>query len=96
MSYLLNSDEILQTIRMISEQHLDVRTITMGINLNDCADPDLSRAAVKIYDKICLKAEKLVSTGEAIESEFGIPIVNNRIAVTPIELVGAASLNAPD
>ncbi len=96
MSYLLNSDEILQTIRMISEQHLDVRTITMGISLTDCSDADISRAAEKIYDKICTKAEKLVPVGEAIESEFGIPIVNKRIAVTPIELVGAASLDAPD
>ena len=87
MSYLLNTDEILQTIRMIDQQHLDVRTITLGISLLDCAGEDLSRCCEKIYDKICREARDLVKTGQAIESEFGIPIVNKRISVTPMALV---------
>ena len=95
MSYLLNSSEILQTIQMINQQHLDVRTITMGISLLDCADEDLGACCRKIYDKVCRCAEKLVSTGCDIENEFGIPIVNKRISVTPISLVAAAS-NATD
>ena len=95
MSYLLNSSEILQTIAMINQQHLDVRTVTMGISLLDCADTDAERCAAKIYDKICRKAEKLVDTGCAIEREFGIPIVNKRVSVTPIALV-AASCAAED
>ena len=95
MSYLLNSSEILQTIAMINQQHLDVRTVTMGISLLDCADTDAERCAAKIYDKICRKAEKLVDTGCAIEQEFGIPIVNKRVSVTPIALV-AASCAAED
>ena len=90
MSYLLNSSEILQTIAMINQQHLDVRTVTMGISLLDCADADRERCAAKIYDKICRRAEKLVDTGCAIEREFGIPIVNKRVSVTPIALVAAA------
>ena len=88
---MLNRNEILQTIQMIDQQHLDIRTITMGISLLSCADPDPKRACVNIYDKITRYAEKLVSTGEAIEKEFGIPIVNKRISVTPIALVAAAS-----
>ncbi|MGI5976328.1 MAG: PFL family protein [Candidatus Limivicinus sp.] len=87
---MLNSSEILQTIDMINQQHLDVRTVTMGISLLDCADSDMRRCCDKIYDKICRKAEKLVDTGCAIEREFGIPIVNKRISVTPISLVAAA------
>jgi len=88
---MFNTGEILDTIRMIDQQHLDIRTITMGISLLDCADPDPKRACQKIYDKLCRKAENLVSTGEAIEIEFGIPIVNKRLSVTPIALVAAAS-----
>ena len=88
---MINSSEILQTIRMFDQQHLDIRTITMGISLLDCADPDPKAACRKIYDKICRRAENLVSTGEAIEREFGIPIVNKRISVTPIALVAAAA-----
>ena len=90
MSYLLNSSEILQTIEMISQQHLDVRTVTMGISLLDCADSDIEVCCRKVYDKICLRADRLVSTGCEIEREFGIPIVNKRISVTPISLVAAA------
>ncbi len=92
---MINTGEILQTIEMISQQHLDVRTITMGISLRDCGHPDIKVCCDKIYDKICRYAEKLVKTGEDIESEFGIPIVNKRISVTPIALV-AESCEAED
>ena len=90
MSYLINSDEILQTINMIDQQHLDVRTVTMGISLLDCADTGTDACCRKIYDKICRKAEKLVPVCEQIEGELGIPIVNKRISVTPISLVAAS------
>mgnify|MGYP000089332326 CR=1 FL=1 len=89
---MLNQHEIMQTIQMIDQQHLDVRTITMGISLLDCADPDPKAACQKIYDKITRRAEHLVATGEAIEREFGIPIVNKRISVTPVSLVAGASV----
>ena len=84
---MLNQKNILETIEMIDKQHLDVRTITMGISLRDCAHPDAETCCGRIYDKICKKAENLVKTGEDIEGEFGIPIVNKRIAVTPIAMV---------
>ena len=90
MSYLMNTDEILQTIRMIDQQHLDVRTITLGLSLLDCADADAESCARKVYDKICRRAADLVSTGESIEREFGIPIVNKRVSVTPIALVAGS------
>lgn len=88
---MLSRNEILQTIDMIDQQHLDIRTITMGISLLSCCDPDPEAACRKIYDKICRTAENLVKTGEQIEREFGIPIVNKRISVTPMALVAAAS-----
>ncbi|MCC8099684.1 MAG: PFL family protein [Clostridiales bacterium] len=88
---MLSRNEILQTIDMIDQQHLDIRTITMGISLLSCCDPDPAAACQKIYDKICRQAEHLVETGEQIEREFGIPIVNKRISVTPMALVAAAS-----
>ena len=88
---MLNQHEIMQTIQMIDQQHLDVRTITMGVSLLSCAHSDVKTACTKIYDKITRYAEHLVSTGEAIEKEFGIPIVNKRISVTPVALVAAAS-----
>ena len=88
---MLNRNDILETISMIDQQHLDIRTITMGISLLSCADPDPKAACRKIYDKITRCAEKLVTTGEEIEREFGIPIVNKRISVTPMALVAAAS-----
>ena len=88
---MLNRNDILETINMIDQQHLDIRTITMGISLLSCADPDPKAACRKIYDKITRCAEKLVTTGEEIEREFGIPIVNKRISVTPMALVAAAS-----
>ena len=88
---MLNRSDILETINMIDRQHLDIRTITMGISLLSCADSDARSACGKIYDKIARSAERLVKTGEDIEREFGIPIVNKRISVTPMALVAAAS-----
>ena len=81
---MLNQNDILETQAMIEQQHLDIRTITMGISLLDCCDPDLSACCEKIYNKITRLAKNLVSVGEEIEAEFGIPIVNKRISVTPI------------
>ena len=88
---MLNQKEILSTIEMIDQQHLDIRTITMGISLLSCCDPDPKRACEKVYEKICHCAERLVKTGQDIEDEFGIPIVNKRISVTPMALVAGAS-----
>jgi uncharacterized protein (UPF0210 family) len=87
---MLNFTEILQTNEMIGQQHLDIRTITMGVSLLDCADPDIAASCAKIYDKITKNAARLVAVGEEIASEFGIPIVNKRISVTPVALVAAA------
>ena len=84
---MLTNAEIMQTIDMLDHQKLDIRTITLGISLRDCADPNPTRCAQKIYDKICRSAERLVPIGCAIEAELGIPIVNKRISVTPIALV---------
>jgi len=88
---VLNQKEILSTIEMIDQQHLDIRTITLGLSLLSCCDPDPKRACEKIYEKICRSAEHLVKTGCDIEDEFGIPIVNKRISVTPMALVAGAS-----
>ncbi|MGM9517219.1 MAG: PFL family protein [Acidaminococcus sp.] len=80
--------DVLETTRMITQNNLDVRTITMGISLQDCADPDVNVCAQKIYDKITTKAKDLVKVGEELESELGVPIIHKRISVTPISLVG--------
>ena len=88
---MINTKDILETIKMIEEEHLDIRTITMGISLRDLASDDVNVLADKIYDKVTRRAEKLVATGEQIERELGIPIINKRISVTPIALVAAAS-----
>ena len=88
---MMNQRDILSTIEMIDQQHLDIRTVTMGISLLSCCDQDIGRACSKIYDKICRYAGSLVQTCEEIEAEFGIPIVNKRISVTPVALVAAAS-----
>jgi hypothetical protein len=88
---LLTIQEIVETIKMVQEEHLDIRTITMGINLLDCADADPRVACTKIYDKITRLAGNLVRVGEDIEREYGIPIVNKRISVTPIALVAGCS-----
>lgn len=82
---------IFETVRMIEEENLDIRTITMGISLLDCIDSDGEKARQKIYDKITIKAKDLVSVGKAIEMEYGIPIINKRISVTPISLIAGAS-----
>ena len=84
---MINQGEILQTIEMIDQQHLDVRTITMGISLRDCASSDIDKSCNKVYDKICRLAGNLVKTGEHIEAEFGVPIVNKRFSVQPIAMV---------
>ncbi|CDI49105.1 PFL family protein [Clostridium tetani] len=88
---MINSYDILETIRMIEKEKLDIRTITMGISLLDCADLDGEKARRKIYDKICKNAERLVKTGEEIEEEYGIPIIHKRISVTPISIIAGAS-----
>ena len=85
---MLNINDVLTTKDMIDKQHLDIRTITMGISLLDCTDQDIKVCARKIYDKITRRAENLVKVGEQIEWEFGIPIVNKRISVTPMALIG--------
>ena len=87
---MLNLSDILYTQDMIDKRHLDIRTITMGISLLDCAHEDVNECARRIYDKITRRAENLVKVGQDIEWEFGIPIVNKRISVTPIALVGNA------
>ena len=92
---MLNQSDILQTLDMIDHQHLDVRTITTGISLRDCAHPDIAACARRVYDKICRCAEKLVATGCDIESEYGIPIVNKRISVTPVAMI-AESCDSAD
>ena len=88
---MINTSDILETIHMIQEECLDIRTITMGISLIDCADSDIDRSCAKIYDKICKKAEKLVMTGEDIEKHYGIPIINKRVSVTPIAMLAGVS-----
>ena len=86
---MLSRMEIVETNKMIKESNLDVRTITMGISLMDCADSDLTKFNQKIYDKITKKAENLVKTGEDIARQYGIPVVNKRISVTPISIAAA-------
>ena len=88
---MFNTQNAIDTIRMIDQQHLDIRTVTMGISLRSCADASAEKSCQKIYDLIARRAESLVATVEQIESEFGIPIVNKRISVTPIALVAEAS-----
>ena len=93
---MINIQEVLETNNMIEKENLDVRTITLGISLLDCIDSDLYRLNEKIYNKITTTAKDLVAVGEAIEKEFGIPIVNKRISVTPIALVGGAACKTSD
>ena len=92
---MINTSDILETIHMIQDECLDIRTITMGISLIDCADTDINKSCDKIYDKICRKAEKLVSTGEDIEKHYGIPIINKRVSVTPIAIMAGVSDSDP-
>ncbi len=93
---MINMYEVTETNKMIEHENLDVRTITLGISLLDCIDSDLQELNRKIYEKITTVAKNLVSTGEEIEKEFGIPIVNKRISITPIALVGAAACKSPE
>lgn len=87
----METEKIKETIHMISDENLDVRTITMGISLLDCIDSDSDVACERIYQKITTKAKNLVEVGHQIEIEYGIPIINKRISVTPISIVAAAS-----
>ncbi|HBG7895532.1 TPA: PFL family protein [Clostridioides difficile] len=87
----MNVGNILETIKMIDEEQLDIRTITMGISLLDCIDPDGDKAREKIYNKIMSSAKDLVKVGKDIEREFGIPIVNKRVSVTPISIIAGAT-----
>ena len=88
---MISTNEIIETIRMIESEHLDIRTITMGISLKDCADSDGARARKKIYDKITYLAKNLVKVGEEIALEYGVPIINKRISVTPLAMIAEAS-----
>ncbi len=90
---MLNVYDILETIRMIQDECLDIRTTTMGISLLDCIDTDIDKACDKVYEKIVRKAERLVPVGQQIEKEYGIPIINKRISVTPIAMLAAACPN---
>ena len=93
---MINIFEVIETNEMIAHENLDVRTITMGISLLDCIDSNLDKLNRKIYDKITSYARNLVQTGKEIEAEYGIPIVNKRISVTPIALVGGAACKTPE
>lgn len=93
---MINMFEVNETNKMIEQENLDVRTITVGISLLDCIDPDLNELNRKIYEKITSEAENLVAVGNEIETEYGIPIVNKRISVTPIALIGAAACKSPE
>ena len=87
---MLSTKDILETISMIQDENLDIRTVTMGISLIDCIDPDIDRACEKVYEKICSRAKNLVPVCEEIEKTYGIPIINKRISVTPIAMLAAA------
>ena len=92
---MINTRDILETITMIQDEDLDIRTITMGISLLDCSDSDIDKSCEKVYNKIYSKAKDLVKTGEAIEKKYGIPIVNKRVSVTPISMLVAVSGGDP-
>ncbi len=92
---MFNSKDILETIKMIQEENLDIRTITMGISLLDCIDSDIDRSCDKIYEKMMRVAEHHVETGEIIEKRYGIPIINKRLSVTPISMLAAAAKGDP-
>lgn len=93
---MINLFEVKETNEMITKENLDVRTITLGISLMDCIDSNLDKVNRKIYDKITTMARNLVATGEEIEAEYGVPIVNKRISVTPIALVGGSACKTPE
>ena len=85
---MIDTGEILQTMRMIREENFDIRTITLGLNLLDCSGQDAGKTALRCYDKVCRFGERLVAVGEEIETEYGVPIVNKRVSVTPVALLG--------
>lgn len=93
---MININEVIETNKMIEQENLDVRTITLGISLLDCIDSDLDKLNKNIYNKITTVAKDLVSTGKEIEREFGIPIVNKRISITPIALIGGSACKTPE
>ncbi|MFR8946610.1 MAG: DUF711 family protein [Blautia obeum] len=93
---MINIFEVNETNKMIEQENLDVRTITMGISLLDCIDSDLDTMNEKIYNKITTKAKDLVATGDEIAAEFGIPVVNKRVSVTPIALVGGVACHSTE
>ena len=92
---MLNSNDILETIKMIQEENLDIRTITMGISLLDCIDSDIDKSCTKVYDKMMRLACNHVKTGEEIEARYGIPIINKRLSVTPVAMLAAAAKGNP-
>lgn len=92
---MINLNDIMETITMIQDENLDIRTITMGISLLDCADSDIDRSCAKVYEKIMRSAGKLVATGKEIERMYGIPIINKRVSVTPIAMLAASSGGDP-
>ncbi|MCH5333594.1 MAG: DUF711 family protein, partial [Agathobacter sp.] len=93
---MINIGEVIETNKMVEKENLDVRTITLGISLLDCVDSDLERLNEKIYRKITTLAKDLVAVGKDIENNYCIPIVNKRISVTPIALVGASACRSPE
>lgn len=93
---MVELNEVFETYEMVSHENLDVRTITMGISLLDCIDPDLDALCGKIYDKITKYAENLVSVGDDIGLEYGVPVINKRVSVTPIALIGGAACKCPE
>lgn len=93
---MININEVIETNNMIEKENLDVRTITMGISLLDCVDSDLERLCTNVYDKITKMAQNLVPVGEEISMEYGIPIVNKRISITPAALIGGAACQSPE
>ena len=93
---MINISEVIETNKMIEQENFDVRTITMGINLLDCASTDVEELCQNIHNKITRLAKNLVKTGEDISKEFGVPIVNKRISITPISLVGGSACKTTD
>ena len=93
---MISNWEVIETNHMIEKENLDVRTITIGISLLDCIDSDLNKLNENIYNKITTVAKDLVKTGQEIENDYRIPIVNKRISVTPIALVGGAACKSPE
>ena len=92
---MFNTNDIMETISMIRDNNLDIRTTTMGISLLDCADTDINRSCTKIYDKICRFAGSLVETADSISDKYGIPIVNKRVSVTPVAMLAGISGGDP-